>query len=202
MPKQSQDVETSTGNGTVTGQAPFHRLRRKMAEMATLDSAEKRVSGDAINAILSAETEADMWDADELAQYNAQKLSGCDLQITSFEVRFSDGSTEIDNPVFVDEKGRQMYLLVHAFRITDATEKKDVLLPPIGQEFIWNTSAQNIVPKLFWMLEHGWFDPGAKPIRVHVKGTKLSGGRSVEKLKEFTGTPMVEVSVTEEEPSF
>lgn len=195
MPKQSQDVETATANGTVTGPSPFQRLRRRMAEMAVLETAEGRVSGEDINAILAAETEEDMWDADELSVYNAQKLSGCDLQITTFEVRFSEGSNDEIKTPFMDDKGRQMYLLVHAFRITDKTDKRDVVLPPVGQEFIWNTSARNIVAKLFWMLDHGWFDTDAtKPVRVHIKGTPLSGGRSVEKIKEFTGTPLVEAT--------
>ena len=203
MPKQSQDIETTASNGTVSKSSPFQRLRRRMAEMAVLESAESRVSGEDINAILEAESEEEMWDADELSVYNAQKLSGCDLQITGFEVRFSTGNDEEIQTPFQDDKGRQMYLLVHAFRITGKTEKRDVVLPPVGQEFIWNTSARNIVAKLFWMLDHGWFDPGAeKPVRVHIKGTPLSGGRSVEKLKEFTGKPEVELSVATSEPPF
>ena len=194
MPSKSQDI-TSAGNGTVTGPSPFQRLRRRMAEMAVLETAESKVSGEDVNAILTAETEEDMWDADELSVYNAQKLSGCDLQITGFEVRFSTGNDEEIKTPFVDDKGRQMYLLVHAYRITKATEKRDVVLPEIGTEFTWNTSARNIVAKLFWMLDHGWFDPGAdKPVRVHIKGTPLSGGRSVEKIKEFTGKPEIELS--------
>ena len=197
----AQEVETAPANGTVTGPSPFQRLRKRMAEMAVLDTSERAVSGEDINAILTAETEEEMWDSDELGVYNAQKISGCDIQILGFEVRFSDGSNEEIKTPFVDDRGRQMYLLVQSFRITKATEKKDVVLPEIGQEFTWNTSARNIVGKLFWMLDHGWFDTDAtKPVRTHIKGTPLSGGRSVEKLKEFTGTPLVEAAVTSEPP--
>lgn len=196
----SQEAETAAKNGTVVSSSPFQRVRRRMAEMAILDSAETQVSGEDINAILEAETEEEMWDADELSVYNAQKLSGCDLQITGFEVRFAKGQNDEIKTPFVDDKGRQMYLLVQAFRITNATEKRDVVLPAIGMEFVWNTSARNIVAKLFWMLDHGWFDSNAKrPVRVHIKGTPLSDGRSVEKIKEFTGTPLVEAT---SEPSF
>jgi hypothetical protein len=204
MPKQSQDVQTPAGNGTVSGPSPFQRLRRRMAEMAVLDTAEKKVSGEDINAILLAETEADMWDADEMSVYNAQKLSGTDLQIISFEVRFSDGSNEDIKTPFVDDKGRQMYLLVQAFRITEARgEDKTLILPEVGTEFVWNTSARNIVAKLFWMLDHGWFDIDApNPVRVHMKGTGLTGGRSVEKMKQFTGTPLVTTSVVTGELPF
>jgi hypothetical protein len=176
-----------------------------MAEMAIMETASSRSAGEDINAILTADSAEEMWDADELDKYNAQKLSGCDLQTTYFEVRFGDGNTEIDNPIFVDEKGRQMYLLVHSFRITkEHGEDKTVNLPEVGEEFVWNTSARNIVGKLFWMLDHGWFDPGTKtPARFRIRGTKLTGGRSVEKIKEFTGTPLVTAPVLSgDEPSF
>jgi hypothetical protein len=196
MPKQSQDVDAA-GNGTVTTPSPFQRLRHRMAEMAIMETASGRSAGEDINPILTAQTEEEMWEADELDSYNAQKLSGCDLQTTYFEVRFGDGNTEIDNPIFVDEKGRQMYLLVHSFRITkERGEDKTVNLPEVGEEFVWNTSARNIVGKLFWMLDAGWFDPDTKtPARFRIKGTKLTGGRSVEKLKAFTGTPLVTAPV-------
>lgn len=200
MASKSQDVETTatTGNGTVAGPSPFQRLRRRMAEMAVMETATDRASaGEDINAILAADSEEEMWEADELDKYNAAKLSGCDLQTTYFEVRFGDGTTEINNPIFVDEKGRQMYLLVHSFRITkEHGEDKTINLPEVGEEFVWNTSARNIVGKLFWMLDHGWFDPDTKtPARFRIKGTKLSGGRSVEKIKQFTGTPLVTTPV-------
>lgn len=203
MASKSQDAEPVTTSGTVTSSSPFQRLRRRMAEMAVLDNSDRISTGEEISAILLAEDEAAMWDSDDFDKWNAQKLSGTDLQTTNFEVRFGDSSddTDIVTP-FTDDKGRQMYLLVHSFRITDKQEHKEFNLPPIGQEFTWNTSATRIVAKIFWMLDHGWFDSGAEPIRFSIQGTKLRGGRSVEKLKEFTGTPMVTapVEITEQTP--
>lgn len=201
MAKASQGTEPTTQNGTVTSSSPFQRLRRRMAEMAVLDTAERTSTGEEINAILRAEDEAAMWESDDFDKWNAQKLSGTDLQTTSFEVRFGDSSEDSDIVTpFTDDKGRQMYLLVHSFRITDKQAHKEYNLPPVGEEFTWNTSAIRIVAKLFWMLDHGWFDPNADPVRFSIQGTALKGGRSVEKLKEFTGTPLVQAAV--EEPSF
>jgi hypothetical protein len=60
----------------------------------------------------------------------------------------------------------------------------------VGERFVWNTSARNIVGKLFWMLDHGWFDSGRSAVQVLIKGTPLGGGRSVEKLKPIPGASM------------
>lgn len=200
MAAKGQVEETATG--TVTTQSPFQKLVRRMSEMAVMDAANSRTSGEDINAILLAEDENAMWDADELDVYNAQKLSGTDLQVTFFEVRFGDSTGDIVTP-FTNADGKQMYLLVHAFRITDARgEDKTVNLPDVGTEFTWNTSARNIVGKLFWMLDHGWFDKDHAPVRFHMKGTKLTGGRSVEKIKPFIGKALVTSPVVTEEPPF
>ena len=99
MASKSQDTEKAATSGTVTSPSPFQRLRRRMAEMAVLEHRSGRTSGEDINAILTAEDEAAMWDADELAVFNAQKLSGTDLQITGFEVRFGGNDSEIENAI-------------------------------------------------------------------------------------------------------
>jgi hypothetical protein len=180
-----------TRNGEVTKLSPFQKLVRRMADMATMEETMGKVSGEDINSILTAETEEEMWDADELAVYNAAKLRGCELQTFFFEVKYGTGNEDIKTP-FTTSDGRQMYLLVHSFRITEATERKDVNLPPVGEEFTWNTSARNIVGKLFWMLDHGWFDPQSDhgPVYFRMDGTPLSGGRYVEKLKELSNPPV------------
>ena len=181
----------SQGNGTVTVHSPsaFQMLRKRMEELATLDSTEKVTDERAINAILNAEDEADMWDADELSVFNAQKLSGCALQLRSFSVKYGNargGDNQITTP-FVTDKGQQMYLLVEAVMLdNDGTHKKEIRLPEVGEVFTWNTSAVNIVGKLFWMLNHGWFDlSNEKLILVRIEGTKTQSGNSVEKLKEY-----------------
>ena len=57
--------------------------------------------------------------------------------------------------------------------------------PAVGEQFTWNTSARNIVGKLFWMLDHGWFDPTSAhgPVQFRIAGTKLRADRTVEKIK-------------------
>jgi hypothetical protein len=194
---------STTGNGAVQKATPFQQLLRRMSEMATLDqTADRQTSADAdISAILSAESEADMWESDDFDSWNAGKLSGTDLQIQWFEVRKGPIDPEIQSPFVYD--GNQLFLLVHCFRLTNEQADKSMRLPDIGREFTFNTSAPRIVGKLFWMLNNGWFDNGAAPVQVHIEGTKLSGGRSVEKLKPIKGGPITIQVITEEDvPAF
>lgn len=199
MASKGQDIE-ETANGAVTTPNAFQLLVRKMAGMATLTEKSGAVTGEDIIPILNAESEEEMWDADERPTYNAKTLSGCSLQIIGFEVKFSDGTDDSISTPFVDPATlRQMYLLVTAFRINKSGAKKEINLPEIGEVFTWNTSARNIVGKLFWMLNHGWFDPGHAPVRLIIEGTSLAGGKkSVEKLKPFNGEVIVSEPIVQE----
>ena len=82
MANQRQKDATERGevaeavNGTVNGPTAFHRLLQKMDAIATLDTDVESYKGDDIAAILEAETEEEMWEADEQASINAKHLSG------------------------------------------------------------------------------------------------------------------------------
>jgi hypothetical protein len=154
-----------------------------LENIATEDTEPKGFSGDDIAAILMAEDEATMWDADELPRINAKVLSGCDLDVYGYDVKFSD-SEEITTGLIGPVSKRKMYLLVKSARISDAGQTKVYRLPGIGEEFQWNTSARFIVAKLYWLGIHGKFDNGS-PVKCRIQGTDLGGGKSVEKLKEL-----------------
>lgn len=198
MAGKSQPVVTDTATGAVIAPNAFQKLIIKMAGMATLEEGNKTPSGLDIIPILEAETEEEMWDADERPGWNAKLLSGCAIQIYGFEVKFSASAedNEITTPFIDPASKRQMYLLIESARINRSGEKKEYNLPDVGERFTWNTSARNIVGKLFWMLDHGWFDTspagGAKAIMLRIEGTKLpgSGNRSVEKLKPLDTAPV------------
>jgi hypothetical protein len=208
MASKAQDggMDTAAKSGTVEAPKAFTLLLRKMAAMATMEETQG-TSGttEDIDRILAAEDESEMWESDELAKWNATKLSGCDLQTLGFEVKFSGGANSDIKTPFVDpETQKQMFLLVHSFRVNGSGNTKEYNLPPVGEIFTWNTSARNIVPKFFWMLAHGWFDEGAKPVRFRIVGTKTSAG-SVEKLKELPAGTVIEESspiTVEGEPPF
>jgi len=203
---QGGEIDTAAKSGTVESPKAFALLLRKMASMATMEEVQGTGGGsEDIDRILTAETEEEMWDADELAKWNATKLSGCDLQTVGFEVKFSAGTNDDIRTPYVDpETGKQMFLLVHSFRVNGSGNTKEYNLPAVGELFTWNTSARSIIPKFFWMLNHGWFDDGAKPVRFHIQGTKTKAG-SVEKLKELPAGTVIEESspiIVEDEPPF
>lgn len=208
MASKAQDggIDTAAKSGTVESPSAFALLLRKMAGMATVEEVMGTGGGaEDIDRILNAEDEEEMWDADELAKWNATKLSGCDLQTVGFEVKFSGGTNDDIKTPYVDrETGKQMFLLIHSFRVNGSGNTKEYNLPPVGELFTWNTSARSIVPKLFWMLNHGWFDDGAKPVRFRIVGTKTQAG-SVEKLKNLPEGTVIEESspiVVEDPPPF
>lgn len=195
MPAKAQ-AAPSSGDGVITTPDAFNKLLIKMGQIATLDETEKTITGEDIIPILTAETEEEMWDADDRGQYNARKLSGCAIQLISFEVKFGTGDDPSIKTPFIDPATkRQMYLLVHSCRIAETgDEAKDVKLPDIGEVFTWNTSARYIAGKLFWMLNHGWFDTGHSPVYARIEGTALTGGRSIEKLKKLRAGTVVNAS--------
>jgi len=152
--------------------------------------------GDDIAAILMAEDEAAMWEADELPRYNAKVLSGCELDLYGIEAKFSD-DPEIISGLIGPQNGRKMYLLVRAARLNSTGQSTVYKLPDVGQEFVWNTSARFIVAKLYWLTKHGRFDNGGS-VKCRIQGTDLGAGKSVEKLKELT--PVTVPGQAEEAP--
>ena len=153
--------------------------------------------GDDIAAILMAEDEATMIDADELPRLNAKVLSGCELDIYGYEVKFSN-SAEIESGLIGPKSHRKMYLLVRSARLNNAAKDKFYRLPEPGEEFVWNTSARFVVAKLYWYRMHGRFDNGGT-VKLRIQGTDLDGGKSVEKLKSLDVPAM---AVQAEEPPF
>jgi hypothetical protein len=181
---ESAEVATSA-NGNVTGPNAFQKLLAKMDSLATLDTSAggENYRGDDIALILEAETEEEMWEADEVASINAKLLSGCALEILEFTVKYGNMS-DIATP-FVGRDGRKMYLSVTSFRLDKSGEKPLIRLPEPHQTFTWNTSARFIVAKLFWLLEKGYFD-NAGIVQARIVGTNLGDGRAVEKLKPLS----------------
>lgn len=186
-PKASSNAPAQREETTGALATPVAQMLMEMAAHATMDNVNGTFTGDDLLGILGSETLEQMWESDEQGTYNAKMLSGCDLEIYSFEVKYSPSTDDEIKTIFVNPAdGRKMYILVHAARINNSGEKRELRLPDIGENFTWNTSARFIVTKLWWLLKHGYFDPGKPAVKARIVGTELAGGRSVEKLKPIT----------------
>jgi len=156
-----------------------------LEEVATEDTEDTGAGffGDDIARILMAPDEATMMEADELPKYNAKVLSGSELDVYGFVVKFSN-SAEIESGLIGPKSKRKMFLLVRSARLSTAQKNRQYRLPEVGEEFVWNTSARFIVAKLYWYQRHGRFDNGGS-VKLRIQGTDLDGGKSVEKLKSL-----------------
>jgi hypothetical protein len=193
--QEAEEIITADVQSLRPSQRAVLALLTELENLATEDTEPKGFSGDDIAAILMAEDEASMWDADELPRINAKVLSGAELDIYGWEVKFSD-DPEILTGLIGPSTRRKMYLLVRSARLNDSGQTNIYKLPNVGEEFVWNTSARFIVAKLFWLQKHGNFDNG-RTVKARIQGTDLGSGKSVEKLKELST-----ITVTSGEPPF
>lgn len=169
--------------GTIQMPNPVRRMLGAMAMEATMNSGDA-FTGDDVLAILEAETEQEMFEADQQGPLNMQHLEDCELAIYDVSVKFGRGGNEDIKTMFIDpETGKQMYLWVTAARISDAGNKSTIKLPGVGEQFQLSTSARFVVTKLWWLSTHGKIDRDAGvSYEVKVDGTPLGGGQSVIKL--------------------
>lgn len=160
MAGKSNSPDTRS-DSPVKAPTPFQIMLRAMANDASAE--DGNFGGDDLNAILSAETEEELFESDERPPLNFQHLSGCEIAVLSFDVKFSrSNNTSIQTPfIWRDERGneKKMYLLVKCVRISDAGTKKSVIkLPPVGEVFTANTSARFVVAKLWRAMVLGLLD--------------------------------------------
>lgn len=185
-------------SGKVMAPTAFEILCREMGFRAKVedDGSANAAAVQQLEAILNAESEEDMWDADERAQIGGRDLVDVEMTIYGFSVKYGSGGADDDedsvNSFFKDpETGKQMYVLVEAARTGRIPSSNKLALPEVGEKFVWNTSARLLVAKLFWL------DRNAKiPVSAVIRDVKLPGKRAVLKLKP-TGNPVTIQGSTE-----
>lgn len=181
--RQSGDVDRNvTESASVATPTPFYRMIRAMDMEATADDESNFQVLDSINAILAAEEDEEIWDADEMGILNFQHLAGCDILITDVHVKYGAAVSDISTPYVYE--GKKMYLLVTVVRTSKETEHPEIRLPDPGEPFTVNTSATFIVPKIWAFYTKGRINPatGAK-LAAYVKSIPLDGGKAVIKLR-------------------
>lgn len=183
--RNSEEIDQTVTDGMVTKTTPFQVMIRAMAIDATAD--EGTFVGDDLNGILTAETEEDIWDADERGPLNFQHLADCEIAVLGVSVKFSRGQRDDIQTPFVVNDGKttkKMYLLVTAVRLSDAGEKAHLRLPAVGEVFQANTSARFVVAKLWAFYTKGYIsEETGKQLECVVKEIDLGDGTGVLKLR-------------------
>jgi hypothetical protein len=143
-------------------------FRQLLGQMSLEATAEDNEFGSpmvtSVVKILSAKTEEEMWEADDLAQTGGRDLIDVEQTIIAYAIKWSNNPTI--QSAFKDEHNRGMYLLIRSVRMET------------GEEFIWNTSAPLLVGKIMWLANRELL-----PYSCVIKGTDLGAGQAVLKLK-------------------
>jgi hypothetical protein len=186
MPGKANAGKTVVNAHTEMGipeNSPFRRMLNDMSQLAQAEEESSAFMGDSLAAIYNAEDDDAVWDADMTGPFNAQHLAGCELDLYDMRIVYSRGrenGEDINSP-WVSQDGKKMYALVTAARISSAGEKRIINLPKVGEQFIFNTSAQFLTAKLFTFWTRGKFGNGAT-MTAAVQATELGDGKAVLKL--------------------
>jgi len=168
-------VDATTGN--VIPMSSFEKFCRVMATRAVAETEERSFDETVIEDILTAETEEEMWTADDRGPLGGRDLAGVRMICDKVEVKWSSNQ-EIRSPFTDPDSGRVFYLLITSHRTDDAkyTGKR----PDIknGDPFQWNTSAPRLVAKLMWLEGHNRLNQD-----VIIESIELGAGQQVLKLR-------------------
>jgi hypothetical protein len=171
--KSSHEAATQRDNANqVMPVRPFQRLLALMAGRADLEQGDIGFDDSQLNDILETETMEDMWKAGNRLPIGGRDLAGVEQEVTDFGVKYSrrgDVTTK-----FITADGKRMYVLITSTRISESPARPDIL---VGQEFQWNTSAPDIVTRLFQAQRLG-----AIPLECVINAIELGDGQAVLKL--------------------
>lgn len=166
---------TPETTGTANAPAIVDRFRDYLRQRAAEDA--QRIGGDQltekqVTAILAAQSEDEVWDADNAGLIPAQNLVGSEIEVRS--ILFGEGQRDDIDPGFLGST----YALCEcvAVAIPDEVESVTGLKP--GDEFIMDTGVSTIMSKI------RWFEANKKlPVRGVIKGIPTGRGRTVLQFK-------------------
>lgn len=175
MAEQSVDKATE---GTVSTPSIVDRFRQYLDQRVVED--QDKGGADQINlqnvtAILEAQTEDDVWDADKGGLLAAQNLVGTEVEIRSLIMRDRPNG-EID-PGFFGTKYALMEAV--ALAVPEDVEATTGLQP--GDEFVMDTGVATFISKVRWFEANG-----KMPVRGMIKGIGTASGNTVI---QFTRPP-------------
>lgn len=171
---------------TVQQPTAFWKFCRLLGNRATVEMEDGSFDEGGIEAILLADSEDEMWEADNRGPIGGNKLNGVQMVMLSVEVKFSRSGADAMRSVFIDpETNRPFYILVNAMR----TDNDPRYLPEIkdGDKFVFNTSAPRLVAKIIWLEQHGTLSDNV----VMVEEIDLGGGQGVLKLHRVRAAAVI-----------
>ena len=178
------NLPENSRTGTAISPTPFNMMLRAMANDASADDGQ--FTGDDLNAILGAQTEEEMWEADERPPLNFQHLASCQIAVLDFDVKYSRGGKDGIITPFVTPEGKKMYILASCTRLGGG-KTQIFKLPEVGEVFQANTSARYVVAKLWRAMTMGLINPSTgKALHCMVQETDLGDGQAVLKLRPIT----------------
>lgn len=163
-------VSTPAREGTVSKTTPAQAFRSYMAERAVRESATDStdVAANQIDRIFSAETEADIWDADQGGTVQARDVIGIVVEIRS--MRMQESERFEGSPYYAN------------FDVTCLGGPKEVLARAslsVGASFVLQTGAELIIAKV-----RAFESRNMLPVRAIIAGTRTSSGFDVLKLAQ------------------
>lgn len=166
------EVDTAA-SGEVQQVRPYQRfaehLQREAAQNDAVNGFE--ISANQIDKIMTAETEKDIWDADEGGMYALKDLTGCDIEITNIKIL----------PSKDDDKKNNLGVWA-LLNVTLLSECEKYGLDP-GEEIMVNTGVESVIAKLLRFRAEDMF-----PVRARVKGVPTSGSKEMVRLRPIPGT--------------
>jgi hypothetical protein len=183
MAKSSNSAVDQVMEGAIKPPTPFTRLLKQMELEGEVDAAENKGSSatiQTVDRIMDDELSDDeIWSAGDLANIGGRNLVDVEQTVIDFIVKA--GQREDIDSVFVNSEGKKFYLLIRS--VIDGIPESDpteFMRPPleIGQEIYWNTSAPDVVPKLFQFRNRDRF-----PLPCVIRALDLGSGKHYLRLK-------------------
>lgn len=150
----SADLQAKDGNAVAL--RPHERFVKNLQERAAENNRSMEVTAKQVNKILSAETEADIWDADEGGTVSGQDFTDVEIEIRGYEIAPSDDQYESLFDVYVN---------------IDAVTLQEAKGYGIGEAVIINTGAPLVITKLEMFRARDMF-----PVQAVIKGTVAKKG--------------------------
>jgi hypothetical protein len=152
---------------------PYEKFVKSLRLQAEYNTADRsfNVSAQMMDSILNADTEEDMWDADESGLLAGRDLGDVWQEIRGYEV-VKSSRDDI-------EGGFGVYYIVDAKNLHT------------GEDFMWETGAPGIITKLAWLRSRGKF-----PVRCMIKSIPVGNGRAVLKLRPLPALAVEPVAAT------